>query len=122
MRSQTKKNWAWIALRILLITGVLGLVAPLHAADDTARFYGNWKAVFPFNGQMVNMISVHDSDGYKNYVVLASGNSPAGEGTFSAANGRYTTSAPAPNNAGVYHFVSNDTVICTNAAGPTRTW
>jgi TPR repeat protein len=122
MRSQTKKNWAWIALRILLITGVLGLVAPLHAADDTARFYGNWKAVFPFNGQMVNMISVHDSDGYKNYVVLASGNSPAGEGTFSAANGRYTTSAPAPNNAGVYHFVSNDTVICTNAAGQTLTW
>jgi TPR repeat protein len=101
---------------------LLGLAGSAHAADDTARFYGTWDAIFPYNGQMVTIVSIHDSGGFKNYVVLPSGNSPAGDGTFSAANGRYKTSAPKPNDAGTYRFVNDDSVVCTNAAGQTLTW
>jgi TPR repeat protein len=93
-----------------------------HAADDTGRFYGSWTASFPLNGQTVTMLSIHDPAGYKNFFVAPIGNVPAGNGSFSAANGRYSTSAPAPNDAGTYHFVDNDTVVCTNAAGQTLTW
>jgi hypothetical protein len=32
---------------------------------------------------------------------------PNGDGSFSAANGRYATSAPKPNDAGTYHFLDN---------------
>ena len=100
----------------------LAAISLTHAADDTARFYGNWTAAFAVNGQTVTMLSIHDPAGYKNFFVAANGNVAAGNGSFSAANGRYSTNAPAPNDAGTYRFVDNDTVVCTNAAGQTLTW
>src|SRR5579871_2612372 len=100
----------------------VALSSPARANDDTARFYGTWQAIFPFNGQMVTMRTTHDENGYANVIVTNMGEQPAGNGTFQAANGKYTTSAPFPNNAGVYHFVGNDTVVCVNSAGQTLTW
>jgi TPR repeat protein len=101
----------------------LGALLPVaRAADDTARFFGSWMASFAMNGQTVTILSIHDAAGYRNFTVVPSGNAPAGEGSFSAANGVYATSAPAPNNAGVYHFLNADTVVCTNAAGQTLIW
>lgn len=93
-----------------------------HAADDTGRFFGSWTASVPVNGQSVTILSIHDASGYKNFVIALTGNVPAGNGNFSAANGRYATSAPKPNDAGTYHFLDDDTVVCTNAAGQTVTW
>jgi TPR repeat protein len=100
----------------------LWLAVAAQGADDTARFYGKWITTFPFNGQTVTMLSFHDSAGYKNFVVLSNGNTPAGNGTFSAANGKYKTSAEPPNDSGTYHFIDDDNVVCTNAAGQTVTW
>jgi TPR repeat protein len=94
----------------------------VHAADDTARFYGSWTASIAINGQSVTILSIHDPAGYKNFFVAPNGNVPAGNGSFSAANGRYTTSAPAPNNGGTYRFLDDETAVCTNAAGQTVTW
>ncbi|HLJ24720.1 MAG TPA: tetratricopeptide repeat protein [Candidatus Acidoferrales bacterium] len=93
-----------------------------RAGDDTARFYGTWKTTVVLNGQSVTIISVHDASGYKNYARTATGEAPAGDGTFTAANGKWSSNAAAPNNGGVYHFVSNDIVIATNSAGQTVTW
>ena len=101
-----------------LAAGLLGLAATVRGGDDTARFYGTWSTSFVFNGQTVNMVSVNDASGYKNYV----GNAFAGGGTFSAANGKYKMSAEKPNDSGTYHFVDDNTVICTNSAGLTVTW
>jgi TPR repeat protein len=117
-RMRTTKDWAWF----VLLTLFLGMACSAHAADDTARFNGTWKATFPYNGQTVTMVSVHNGNGFTNYFVLPSGYSPAGNGTFSAANGRYVTNAASPNNAGTYRFINNDAVLCTNAAGQTLTW
>jgi TPR repeat protein len=110
-----------VLLAILIWCAWFG-VRPAPAADDTARFYGTWKTSFPYNGQTVTIISVHDQDGYKNYLVTPTGNQPFGDGTFSASNGRWSSSAPAPNDGGTYHFISADTVLCTNSAGQTVTW
>src|ERR1700722_9154210 len=118
MRTGKTRDWAWI----VLLTVLLGLASRAHAADDTTLFYGAWKATFPYNGQTVTMVSVHNANGFANYFVLPTGYSPAGNGTFSAANGPHTTNAASPNNAGTYRFVNNDAVICTNAAGQTLTW
>ena len=93
-----------------------------HAGDDTARFYGTWKATVVLNGQTVTVISVHDAGGFKNYVQTATGPTPVGDGTFMAANGKWSSNAPFPNNGGLYHFLNNDTVVTTNAAGQTATW
>jgi TPR repeat protein len=106
----------------ILIFCTLWSIRPAYAADDTARFYGTWKTSFLYNGQTVTMISVHDQDGYKNFIVTPSGNQPFGDGTFSAANGRWSSSAPPPNDGGTYHFLSPDAVVCTNSAGQTVTW
>ncbi len=107
---------AFVALTIFL--------SPLlvHAADDTARFYGTWQAHILVNNQKITVISIHDAGGYHNFVRTSSGDTPAGDGTFSAKNGFYHTSAPAPNNGGVYYFTNNDTAVCTNAAGQIVTW
>src|ERR1017187_6942254 len=105
-----------------VFVGLIGVAAVAQAADDTARFYGTWKSSFPYNGQTITMVSVHDASGYKNYVVTPTGNQAAGDGTFSAANGKWSSSAAAPNNVGVYHFLNNNTVVCTNAAGLGGTW
>lgn len=106
----------------LILCAAFLFLVPVRAGDDTARFYGTWQAIFPFNGQMVTMRTTHDENGYANVIVTNMGEQPAGNGTFQAANGKYTTSAPFPNNAGVYHFVGSDTVVCVNAAGQTLTW
>lgn len=110
--------WIWRAIVIALI----GLATAVHAADDTARFYGTWEAHILVNGQVIDVISVHDAKGYKNYVRTPAGDTPAGEGTFSAANGRLKTSAESPNDGGVYYFSNNDTAVCTNLAGQIVTW
>jgi TPR repeat protein len=110
----------WVCLA--LVAGWIALAGAAHAADDTARFYGTWQAHIQVNGQIVTVISVHDASGYKNFVRQPAGDTPAGEGTFSAANGKYKTSAPNPNDGGLYYFMGNDTAVCTNWAGQIVTW
>jgi TPR repeat protein len=113
---------AGMCIWVTLIAGSIGRATAAQAPDDTERFYGAWRTSFVFNGQNVTMVSLHDANGYKNYVVLPAGNQPAGTGTFSAANGRYKTSADKPNDSGTYRFIDDNSVICTNAAGQTVTW
>ncbi len=108
---------ALVALAALLI-----LATTASAGDDTARFYGTWKTVVPANGQMVTVVSVHDASGVKNYIQTPAGLAPAGEGTYSAANGKWSSNAPYPNNGGVYHFLNDNTVVAVNAAGQATTW
>jgi hypothetical protein len=96
--------------------------ATARASSDTVRFYGTWTASIAANGQSVTLLSIHNAQGYRNFVVAQTGNVPAGDGTFSAANGRYTTSAQKPNDSGSYRFLDSDTVVCTNAAAQTVTW
>jgi len=117
-----RTGWVRMWICLTLAAGSIGLAAAAQTPDDTGRFFGTWRTSFLLNGQMVTMVSVHDSSGYQNYVVLPTGNQPAGTGTFSAASGRYKTSADAPNDAGTYRFTSDNAVICTNAAGQTVTW
>ncbi len=118
MPTRCRKTWIGSALVALL----MGLATVAHAADDTARFYGTWKTSFPYNGVTVTLISVHDASGYKNYVVTPTGNQFANEGTFSAANGKWTATADAPNNGGTYHFLDANNISCTNSAGQTVIW
>jgi TPR repeat protein len=113
---------ATACISLTLVAALTWLAAAAYASDDTARFYGTWRTSFVVNGQTVTMISVHDNNGFTNYFVTPTGNASAGSGTFSAANGKYQTSAPAPNDAGTYHFRDDNTVVCTNAAGQTVTW
>jgi hypothetical protein len=96
--------------------------AAASAGGDTVRFDGTWTASIAANGQSVTILSIHNAQGYRNFVVAQTGNIPAGDGTFSAANGRYTTSAAKPNDSGSYRFLDSETVVCTNAAGQTVTW
>ncbi len=77
---------------------------------------------FPYRGQTLTLFSVHDSSGYKNYLLVSGRRWPVGDGKFSAANGRYTAAAGKPNNGGTYRFTDNNTVVCTNTAGQTVTW
>jgi len=107
---------------LLLFTALPFLALPSRASDDTSRFYGTWKTTVPMNGKVVTIVSVHDASGYKNFVETPNGLVPAGEGTFQAANGIWSSNTPAPNNGGVYHFLNNNTVIATNSAGQTVTW
>ncbi|HEY2470601.1 MAG TPA: caspase family protein [Terracidiphilus sp.] len=119
------KPWIRFCLNGALTAGVIGLIGHVpaaRAADDTARFYGQWKTKFSFNGQPVTMISVHDGNGYTNYVLTPTGFIFAGSGAFSAANGIWMAAAPPPDNGGAYRFVDNNTAICSNAVGQTVTW
>lgn len=119
------KPWIGLCLNLALIAGVTGFVEPApaaHAADDTARFYGQWKTSFVSNGQMVTVISVHDANGYRNYLVTPTGFTFIGSGAFSAANGFWMAAAAPPGNQGAYRFVNNNTVIASNALGQTVTW
>jgi hypothetical protein len=116
------KSWFRFCFNAALAAGLIGLAPTAHAADDTARFYGEWKTSFPFNGQTVTIISVHDANGYSNYVLTPTGYTFAGSGAFSASNGIWFAAAPPPQNGGTYHFVDNNTAICSNAAGQTVTW
>jgi hypothetical protein len=85
--------------------GLIGLITAAHAADDTARFYGTWEGNILYNNQTLTIVSVHNASGYKNYMRLPNGNTPAGDGTFFAADGKYSTSAEKPNDSGVYRFI-----------------
>lgn len=106
----------------LLLVAAMGLGVRAEAADDTARFYGTWQTTLHVNGQAVTLVSLHDAAGYHNHLHGPAGDTPAGEGSFSAADGKYSAQAPKPNDAGVYHFVSDDTVVCTNSVGQTAVW
>jgi hypothetical protein len=106
----------------LIVFAALILWAPTaRAGDDTKRFYGTWKATVTANGQTITIISVHDASGYRNIVRMPTGNAPV-DGTFNAADGKWSSNAPYPNNGGTYRFQDNDHVIATNAAGQTVTW
>jgi TPR repeat protein len=107
---------------MILGAGTIALVPAARAANDTARFNGRWKTSFPYNGQTVTMVSVHEGSGFKNYVLVPNGAVPAGNGTFSAANGKWTATADKPNNSGTYHFTDNNNVVCTNGVGQTVVW
>jgi TPR repeat protein len=122
MISRFPKLYVCVSFLVVCIAIAAAAAVPARAGDDTARFNGTWQATFPYNRQMITMRSVHNGNNYTNYVVTNTGEQPAGTGTFQAANGKYTTSAPYPNNAGVYHFVGNDAVVCVNAAGQSLTW
>ena len=108
---------------IVTLLGLIGFVATVaRAGDDTARFFGTWQAQIPVNGQIVTVIAIRDANGFKSFLRQPTGDIPSGEGTFSAANGRYHTNETYPNSGGVYYFVGNDTVVCTNLAGRIVTW
>jgi len=110
------------AILAVVLMGLVGHPPAANAADDTARFYGQWKTTVNMNGQTVVIISVHDANGFVNYVGSPTGFTFAGSGAYSAANGIWFAAAPPPNNGGTYHFVDNNTVVCSNAAGQTVTW
>lgn len=93
-----------------------------QAADDTAEFYGVWQTNFELNGQMVIVESIHDGSGYKNYTLAPNSSTPAGSGSFSAANGKWNAAAAAPDNSGAYTFIDDFTAYCTNAAGQAIVW
>lgn len=112
----------WTSICIALAAALLWLVPGARAADDTARFYGAWVTNFEYNGQMVIVESIHDGSGYRSYVRLPSSVTPAGSGSFSAANGRWSAAAAAPDNSGTYKFIDDNTAICTNAVGAAVTW
>jgi hypothetical protein len=119
------KLWIRLCFNAALAAGLIGLIghAPAaRAADDTARFFGQWKTTFPYNGQTVTMISVHDANGYRNYVLTPTGFTFGGSGAFSAVNGIWFAAAPPPANGGTYRFVDSNTAICSNAVGQTVTW
>jgi TPR repeat protein len=118
VRPKSLGTWTCVALAI----GSIGLIPAAWAANDTARFNGKWRASFPYNGQTVTIISIHDARGFKNYTLVPNGAVAAGAGTFSAADGRWTAASAPPNNTGTYHFTNDNTVICTNAVGQTVVW
>jgi TPR repeat protein len=118
--SWTKPVFVWIGG--LAASLLIGSTQTAWAADDTARFYGTWVTSVPVNGKLLTLVSVHDAAGYTNSWRSSSGSTPAGSGDFTAADGKYRSTAPWPNDSGTYRFTDNDTAVCTNAAGQTATW
>jgi hypothetical protein len=110
----------WICIAVAI--GSMALIPAARAANDTARFRGKWRTSFSYNGQTITLVSIHDGRGFKNYTLVPNGALPAGDGTFSAADGKWTASSAPPNNAGTYHFTNGNTVVCTNALGRTVVW
>ena len=108
-------------LGVALAAALIGGIPAARASDDTARFYGQWKATFPVNGVMVTVISVHDANGYANYVVSGDTITFVVSGSYSAANGVWTAT-PGVGNSGSYHFTDRDTVVCANSTGLVLTW
>jgi TPR repeat protein len=119
-----RKRRTRIWITTALATGMLlaGCARRAQAADDTARFYGAWISNYAYNGQMAIVESIHDGSGYRNYVRLPFSVTPAGNGSFSAANGRWSAAAAAPDNSGTYTFTDDNTAVCTNSAGQAVTW
>ena len=116
------KPWHRLCFNAALVAGLIGHTPAARASDDTARFFGQWKTTITASGQTVTIVSVHDVNGYSNYVLTPTGFTFAGSGAYSATNGIWLAAAPPPNNGGTYHFVDSNTVICSNAAGQTVTW
>lgn len=106
---------------LIVFAALILLAATARAGDDTTRFYGTWKTTVTANGQTVTIISVHDASGYHNVLKMPTGDVPV-NGTFHAADGKWSSNAPYPNNGGTYRFQDNDHVVATNAAGQTVTW
>ena len=74
-----------LLLGIVIFLGSVGFLATTaRAGDDTARFFGTWEAHIQANGQIITVISIHDANGYKNFVRQPTGDVPAGDGTFSS--------------------------------------
>jgi len=113
-----KRSIAWLTGFLFAAAGV----STIKAADDTKLFLGQWKAGFPYGGTWVTIVSIHNEKGYKNYILTPQGAAPAGQGTFSAADGKWTSSAEKPNDSGTYHFIDKNTVQCTNALGQELVW
>ena len=110
------------SIRWLLVFAGLALLATVaRPSDDTARFYGTWKTTTTVNGQTITIVSVHDANGYHNVMKTAAGDIPVA-GTFNAKDGKWSSNAAYPNNAGTYRFQDNDHILATNAAGQTVTW
>ncbi len=122
MKAQNLKFILRLCLNTALAVGLLAQASAARAADDTVRFYGQWKTTVSANGQTVTIISLHDASGFRNYVVTPTGLTFAGSGAFSAANGIWFAASPPPNNGGTYRFVDNNMAICSNAVGQTVTW
>ena len=87
MKAQNLKFILRLCLNTALAVGLLAQASAARAADDTVRFYGQWKTTVSANGQTVTIISLHDASGFRNYVVTPTGLTFAGSGAFSAANG-----------------------------------
>ena len=107
-------------IRLAPIALYLAMMA-CSSGEDTAKFYGTWTGSFSVNGQTVTIISIHDAKGFRSFVSGPFGRRQTGSGTFSASNGRYTSSASPPNNSGSYSFVDDDTVVFTNSRGESLT-
>jgi hypothetical protein len=107
---------------VALAIASIGLIPAACAANDTGRFAGKWKTSFPYNGQTITLISIHDGRGFKNYTLVPNGVMPAESGTFSATDGKWTATSAPPNNGGTYHFVNDNTVICANTLGQAVVW
>lgn len=118
-------NEAMRKTRLMLWTAfaLAGVMPEARAANDTVRFYGTWQSTISANGQTVTIISVHDATGYHNSMVMGGDSrAPAGDGAFSAVDGRWTADAAKPNDSGTYRFIDDNKVICTNAIGQVVTW
>ena len=113
-----KQSIAWVAGVLIATSGA----SALRAADDTKLFLGQWKAGFPYGNAWVTIVSIHDEKGYKNYILTPQGAAPAGEGSFSAADAKWTTSADKPNDSGTYQFMDKNTALCANALGQQLVW
>jgi hypothetical protein len=120
-------RWNGLCRKAVIAAGLVGCVtlagdAPkARAADDTVRFYGQWKTTLIANGQPVTVISIHDVNGYRNYVASPKGFILANSGPFLAVNGTWfaqDTSA----HSGAYHFVDDNTIVCSDTSGLTVTW
>lgn len=115
------RRFTQLALALIYLS-FLWIASSAHAVDDTSRFKGQWKAAFFYNNVWVNIVSIHDDAGFKNYVIVPEGAAPVGTGTFSAANGKWSAQADAPNDSGTYEFIDNNTASCKNAIGQTLVW
>src|SRR5581483_7615673 len=108
--------------RLALLALLLAAARPARAEDDTAKFNGKWKGVVPVNGQSLTMQSIHDGNVYKNYVIAPTGAIAAGDGTFSAVEGKWTAVASNGSDSGTYHFLNPDRVFCKDVNGVIVVW
>ena len=111
-----------LAAGLIGLVGLIGTAPVAHAADDTARFFGQWKIASLSMARRSRLFrsttpTVIATMFRRRPAILF-----AGSGAFSAANGIWFAAAPPPDNGGTYHFVDNDTAICSNSVGQTVTW